>query len=180
MFASQEEENPLVRAAARRQATVENPRPIVLKDTQSQQSENRNPFAKKTATTTASTTPSRSGIVFDSVKAKPTTVVEKAGFGDMISPMGASSKPKPAKRSQQQPLFKKAQEKENTMENGQGELKGFALGKEEKDKYRTPRVPVVGDKGGDKRKRSDGDEGTDKKQKTSVTSKLSGFAFAEK
>merc|ERR1719319_1692353 len=186
---------------------VENPRPIELKDTQSQQSENRNPFAKKTATTTASTTPSRSGIVFDSVKAKPTTVVEKAGFGDMISPMGASSKPKPAKRSQQQPLFKKAQEKENTMENGQGELKGFALwmaenkcslggggdeaqeeglsqwkalGKEEKDQYRTPRVPVVADKGGDKRKRSDGDEAPDKKQKTSVTSKLSGFAFAEK
>ena len=59
MFASQEEENPLVRAAARRQATVENPRPIVLKDTQSQQSENRNPFAKKTATTSATTTPSR-------------------------------------------------------------------------------------------------------------------------
>lgn len=207
MFASQEEENPLVRAAARRQATVDNPRPVVLKDTQSQQSENRNPFAKKTSTGSASTTPSRSGIVFDSVKVKPTPVVEKAGFGGMISPVGASSKPKPAKRSQQQPLFKKIQEKENTGENGQGELKGFALwmaenksslggtgddaqeeglsqwkalGKEEKDKYRTPRVPALGDKGGDKRKRSDGDEAVEKKQKTSVSSKLSGFAFAEK
>ena len=59
MFASQEEENPLVKAAARRQASVDNPRPIVLKDTQSQQSENRNPFAKKAATSSTSTTPSR-------------------------------------------------------------------------------------------------------------------------
>jgi len=92
------------------------------------------------------------------------------------------------------------------MENGQGELKGFALwmaenkaslaqgeeaqeeglarwkalDKEEKDKYRIPRIPVVSDKTGDKRKRVDSDETMEKKQKTSVSSKLSGFAFAEK
>ena len=68
MFASQEEENPLVKAAARRQASVENPRTVVLKDTQSQQSEHRNPFAKKTATSSTSTSPSRLPFSFTVLK----------------------------------------------------------------------------------------------------------------
>merc|ERR1711874_7083 len=175
---------------------------VVARDTQSQAAaDDRNPFAKKKTGEVNTSTTSRTGVVFDSVTTK-STLPEKVAFGDRVS---GAVKPKPPRRPQHPVLIKKdaaGKEKENTAENGQGEmLKGFSLwlaenksslgedaesegltqwkslAKEEKERYRTPRLPDCSGK----RKREEEPSPTEKKQqKTGFSSKLASFAFSEK
>ena len=202
MFASQESQNPFLKAIRDREM---NP-PKLNIPSQSLQ-ERRNPFAKKPVGAGSVGSPSQTGIVFDGLKAGRSGlgspgIKEKTGFGQKKFVLVSKEKPRSANK---QPLIARG-EKENRSGNGGGEvLKGFqlyfaenknqfdseeealtrwkGLEKEVKETYKVARVAVVSGEAA-KRKRGGSDEGEaeDKKARLSTSTgttkqKLSGFAF---
>jgi len=200
MFAPTQE-NPLLAAAAKRDS-IDRPVQKLNISTQGRQ-ETRNPFAKRAASSTPISSPSQ-GIVFDSIQSPSnngTPLPEKSGFGQRkILNVDSARRPMMSK----QPLI--AKEKENKSDNNQvGEmLKGFQLflaenkemfnsedqqlalskwksmGREEKEKFKEPRIPNSSKDNG-KRKRSE-DEAVDDSKKikpsgAGTKQKLAGFAF---
>ena len=190
------QENPLLAAAAKRANNLGNHNNLNI--TSQGKQESRNPFAKKTAAASVSS-PSQSGIVFDSLKSERSSLInnrEKSGFGQrkiVLNNQDKTKKTVPAKGG----LF--AKEKENRSENTTSQLKGFqlyyaenkdnfddessalvkwkSLDKSSKDSYQVPRLPNTDQA---KRKRSEDDDlGHDKRVKsdTNTKQKLAGFAF---
>ena len=186
------QENPLLAAASSRgrQAITSSNK---LNISSQGKFESRNPFAKKVAGASAMGSPSQSGIVFDSIKAKSGSTSsgtnELSGFGQRRIILNNTDKTK-----------KTQKEKENRNENVQeasAQLKGFqlyfaenkasfcdeesaltqwkSLDKVAKESYKVARVPRSSEQG--KRKRSDSGDGEGKKIKTSQ--KLAAFAFTD-
>ena len=203
MFASQESQNPLLKAIRDREN-----RPTQKLNIPTQSFiERRNPFAKKPVGASSVGSPSQTGIVFDGLKAERSGlgspgIKEKSGFGQRKFVLVTKEKPRSATK---QPLIARG-EKENRSGNGGGEvLKGFqlfyaenktqfdneeealthwkGLDKDLKETYKLARVAVISGEAA-KRKRGDSSDGEeeDKKARLSASTgttkqKLAGFAF---
>ena len=205
MFASQESENPFLKAKRDLELRPTPSLPIYSQ----RREEKRNPFAKKLVGAGSVGSPSQSGIVFDSLKAGriglgSPGIKEKSGFGQRKFVLHTKTKEKPRSASKQ-PLIARG-EKENRSANGGGEvLKGFQLywaenkddfdnegdalkqwkllEKEEKESYKVGREIGAGGEAAKRKRGGSGDgeddtEAEDKKARLSTTKeRLAGFAF---